>query len=657
MPLPTPTAQTFNRMYKFVSLLTLFFLFGQATPAQDSGHIKDSLRALIASRAPDTAKAQALDRLGKMTESSNIDSAISCYRQMYQLSKKTNYRRGILVYHHRMTHALALKGRFEDALEEADTYTELARDFGDVKEEVKSYNERAIVYEMKGAPDKAIAAYKQCIEMAEKGGYKNELIVAYSNITVLYARQNLFDDALFFQRKAIAFDAAQNNSNDLAMDYLNLAGIFSEMKQIDSSLHYSRLGIQLARQAGNMAVVMQIEHNLVLIFVDKGQTDSALVYARRARNSAIAMGHGPGILRTTVTLAYACHAAKRKTDALRYMDSAKVLLDASPEQKPEQFYYYETLYGIYKDNGNYKAALSAYEQYRTVKDSVVNGENQQMMIQYKQATEQADVNRKMMAKELHISRQRTWVWILSLSCAGLLLSSVIYYGYQRKKNEAGKQTIIALEKERELVAAHALLEGQQKERVRISKEIHDELGSSLTSISLLTEVLRKRLDVQQNPEVLRISATSADMIDKMSEIVWALNTSNDTISSLVAYIRRFAGDFLNDAGIQLEYEEQPLPEDRPIESIARQHIYLTVKEAINNVIKHAGAGKVKLKVDAAAGLHILISDNGKGLTADRAAGFGNGLRNMKTRMEAIGGQLEVESGDGTIVRLYYPSAS
>jgi signal transduction histidine kinase len=144
------------------------------------------------------------------------------------------------------------------------------------------------------------------------------------------------------------------------------------------------------------------------------------------------------------------------------------------------------------------------------------------------------------------------------------------------------------------------------------------------------------------------------MVDKMNEIIWALNTSNDTVSSLVAYVRKFANNFLHDADIKLEFLEMNIPEQRQLEGAVRRNIYLTVKEAINNIVKHSGAKNVMLEVDAAEGLQIQIKDDGKGVdAAGSVQQFGNGLANMKKRMEDIGGTFSIENNNGTLIKLNY----
>jgi signal transduction histidine kinase len=251
-----------------------------------------------------------------------------------------------------------------------------------------------------------------------------------------------------------------------------------------------------------------------------------------------------------------------------------------------------------------------------------------------------------------IEKNKT-ITLLSIGAIALLIIGFIFYLFFKKKEQLKNKSIALLNKENEFIAVKSSLEGQLQERSRISKEIHDDLGSSLTSIALLTEVLKKRIDTNTNPEINKISDTSADMVDKMNEIIWALNTSNDTVNSLVAYIRKFANNFLDDANIELEFLEADIPQNKALEGTVRRNIYLTVKEAINNIVKHSNAKKVLVNINAAKGLLINITDDGKGIDENNLNSFGNGLKNMKKRMEDIGGKFSIENNKGTQIKLIY----
>jgi signal transduction histidine kinase len=335
--------------------------------------------------------------------------------------------------------------------------------------------------------------------------------------------------------------------------------------------------------------------------------------------------------------------------AEKYIDSETDLSD-----------YLEAKGEYYTFNSEYETATKYLNQLIQYKDSINSVEVKTAFAQmdsllFDNEKQRLINERDIQIKTLEINNlnKSKRITFLSLGTLILLISSLLGYLYYRKKQQLKNKDIVLLKSENEFIAIKSSLEGQIQERTRISKEIHDELGSSLTSISLLTEVLKKRLDTKSNPEVNKISDTSADMVDKMNEIIWALNTSNDTANSLVAYVRKFANNFLQDANIELEFSEKQMDEYLPLEGTVRRNIYLTIKEAINNIVKHSNAKKVTMQVNMADGLKIEIKDDGKGINFADLPQFRNGLANMKKRMEDIGGEFSIENNNGTIIKLIY----
>ncbi len=151
-----------------------------------------------------------------------------------------------------------------------------------------------------------------------------------------------------------------------------------------------------------------------------------------------------------------------------------------------------------------------------------------------------------------------------------------------------------------------------------------------------------------------ISEAAGEMIDKMSEIIWAMNSSNDSLENLIAYMRSFAADFLEHAHITHQFY---IPESIPHVKLSggtRRNIYLAVKESLHNVVKHAKATEVKIEIMVQRNMTILIKDNGQGFNQEKVRLFGNGLKNIQKRMEAIGGQADITSDNGTIVFLDIP---
>jgi signal transduction histidine kinase len=201
-----------------------------------------------------------------------------------------------------------------------------------------------------------------------------------------------------------------------------------------------------------------------------------------------------------------------------------------------------------------------------------------------------------------------------------------------------------------------------KERSRIAKDIHDDLGGSLTQIKLLFELAQRRRAEPDKVESLGQEGLAAtrQIIKSMDEIVWAVNPRNDSLPHLIDYLGQFAIEFLANADIRCRVDLPDRPVEWAVSPEARHNLFLAVKEALNNIIRHSGAGEVWLRVTATENiLTITIEDNGHGI--EKSAGeFANGLSNMGQRMADIGGSSRIESGtengteSGTRVSLKFP---
>ena len=184
--------------------------------------------------------------------------------------------------------------------------------------------------------------------------------------------------------------------------------------------------------------------------------------------------------------------------------------------------------------------------------------------------------------------------------------------------------------------------------------MHDDLGSSLTQIALLTELANRDLAFAERAgeHLRKITTTTREVFRAMDEIVWAVNPKHDTLASLVAYLSKYAQDFLRPAGIRCRLD---LPDDLPpypLTAEERHNLFLTVKEALNNVVKHAAASQVqfRLALDTTR-CTISIEDNGRGFPVGSRRPGGNGLISMKERLAAIGGEFRLDSGHGPGTRI------
>jgi len=196
----------------------------------------------------------------------------------------------------------------------------------------------------------------------------------------------------------------------------------------------------------------------------------------------------------------------------------------------------------------------------------------------------------------------------------------------------------------------------ERERARISQDMHDDVGASLTRISILSDLAKNKTEITGDARqwLGQISDTSRGVMEEMNQIIWALNPKNDTLEGLVAYLRRFIYEYLEPTTAKCTFE---LPESLPNKALSvevRRNVYLVVREALHNVVKHAGASKVIISMKMNEhGFRIMIRDDGKGFDHDSLEFPGNGLINMKKRMNDIDGGflLQSKTGEGTLIEL------
>jgi signal transduction histidine kinase len=197
----------------------------------------------------------------------------------------------------------------------------------------------------------------------------------------------------------------------------------------------------------------------------------------------------------------------------------------------------------------------------------------------------------------------------------------------------------------------------ERERSRIAQDLHDDLGAGLTEIGLLGGLLQDRTEASpRKQEALdRIVQRCHDLVTGLDEIVWAVNPRNDSVKSLASYLCRYAQRFLEPA-IHCRLEISAPDNDYPLNSEQRHNLFLAFKEALTNVAKHSRATEVCIKISIEQNqLLVEVEDNGDGLPATIEPG-GNGLNNLRQRMDKIGGKCEISNRNtcGVSVRLSLP---
>jgi signal transduction histidine kinase len=612
---------------------------------------QDSNVLLLSAAKTDTTYIIELLSAGKEIETRNVDSALIFYKKALTLSESGNYTNGIYKSCHYAAFMLSNQGQFDEGARLLDKYLALTIKKNNPGEEAKAYVEYGTHYGYRGDKQQQMEYYKKALPIFIKLNDTASQSKVFGNLAVIFAQKKMFPEAFNYAFQSLTIDLQNNSERSIASDYINLAGIHVDMYHDDSAKYYFKQALTISRRANLPLLEVYSLVNFAHLLRDK-QTDTAIVLAQQAVALNKKIQFVTGIVRSTLELARCNNSAGNFKKAIELLTGLRqtYMQQMGLEEKT---YITGALYDAYKGNKDYQKAVAVNDEWLILNDSAQNEAGRQSLLDFSGQLEALSHEKNMLLKEARIIKQKSQITWLITGLAVMLICGILFLLYHRARQHAKNKAIETLQKEKELIRVNVQLEGLIKERERISKEIHDEMGASLTSISLLTQVLQNKPGIGEQPELKKIADTSGEMVRQLNEIIWSLNAANDTVNSLMAYLRHFAGNFLAEHGIALQYDDMPLEDDKVLEGIIRQHIFLTAKEAIHNIVRHSAATEAGITVSTQNGLKIDIRDNGKGIDFNNLPPFRNGIANMKERMEAIGGKLMIENKEGTLVSIIY----
>ncbi|HVM48355.1 MAG TPA: PA14 domain-containing protein [Candidatus Acidoferrum sp.] len=237
----------------------------------------------------------------------------------------------------------------------------------------------------------------------------------------------------------------------------------------------------------------------------------------------------------------------------------------------------------------------------------------------------------------------------------ILIASIWITQLRRQVEERSRQLTVEIQRREQTERQRAL----ESERARIARDLHDDLGASLTQIRFLSALESRDAQVPESTRARlgQVTEKSREMVASLDEIVWAVNPANDSLPSLATYLCQFAEEFFRPTPIRCRLDVADSLPPVALTSEVRHHVYLAVREALNNIAKHSQATEVWLRIQwREHGLAISLEDNGRGFAHLSAGNPGDGLSNMRHRLKQLGGRFECQTqpGAGTLCRIWLP---
>lgn len=505
------------------------------------------------------------------------------------------------------------------------------------------YNLLGLTYNSLGDYQEAIESFHKSLEIAEKGDNLYAISNPYHNIALNYKQIREYSKALDYAMKALDIRRQIGDSTFIAESFQTIGTLHYHLRQYKEAEEWHNQAIAYFESTDSPIALSKTYNSLALIYDDTGDIDHALVYYEKALHLARENeGGGEDAVNTLCNLSIL---ASRQKD---YDRAKKLAIEARKIAEdigilPGLRIALEALYMAQEGKRNYREALETHKQFLGISDSLLNTEKikyiNTLEARYQSAQKDKSIlQQQQLIQQKELDVQSRTIWLISVVSVLLLIAAVLFFLYKRK-GAIARQAELELKLAEERQRFHI-----QQERLRISRELHDNIGSQLTFIN---HSLESAGDFSRAAEVKKLTL---DTIHELRKTVWLINQSSVKVEEFVVKIR----EYLNKGTSVPIHVNATGQLDRELSSAEATQVFRVIQEAVNNTLKHANATTVSVRIDSSGEkLSISVHDDGKGFDVTQpVSGFG--LRNMKERIQSIGGDINISSDDdGTVVLMSF----
>jgi signal transduction histidine kinase len=522
-----------------------------------------------------------------------------------------------------------------------------------------AYNNIGVVNRNLAKYDEALKNYLNALDIYLAKDMKSEMATTFNSIGLVYSYNGINSKAIEYHLKAKAIFESLDNQKGISEVYNNIAIIYANDGDLEKALDYFKYSLAIEKALDDKKGMAESVNNVGAVYYYLNEVDSALVYFRKSLAIEKAIGDMAGISASYNNLASVMIEVGRLNGTKTYIDSAmyfaknsKVAVDIESALDN-----YSKYYEAKKDT---KTALNYFKELVVFRDSLLNIKTNEKIaeleIEYQTEKKEKEIlsQRADIAEQnLALNQKNTQLLGLGVLAVILSLLGYLFYSQQRLKNRQ-------LQKENELKDALIKIETQnrlQEQRLRISRDLHDNIGAQLTFIISSLDNLKYgfQLPEKLSNKLKSISEFTSTTIYELRDTIWAMNKNEISLEDLQSRISNFI-DKANLASDRIKFDfKSNTSDDRnfTLTSVQGMNVYRIVQEAINNALKYANAKSITVDFNHGKNqLKITVIDDGKGFVLEDAQ-LGNGIHNMKKRAQEINGEVEIISNknEGTSVQL------
>ena len=614
-------------------LLAGLLLFAPVDSVRSQPGQSVRIEAMALLKKPDSkAKVDSIITFTMRNRKNNLVDTL--FRIGFNLVKKLNY----LEAEPRLLDAYGVYNRdfskYALALANHKDSRTIARRLGDIATEIHATNNIGVVYRRLDENGKALTYHMEALRLAEKVGDAYSASVSLNSIGNIHIVLGNYADAILYFRKSLPIAQKAHNMLGMAMNYNNIGEAYEFMGKLDSADKYYKESLFYNEKINNHKGIAICYNSIGNVLKKQGKVNDAIALFEKAKQITDTLGDGLYRANNYNNLGNA-YLLLKQYDSAKAMFFHALSIARDIGTMTEIKTAYEGLMKLNERTFRLDSALLYSKLFKQYSDSIVTESNnrhvRQMEAIYDTEKEQARI------AFLETNRKNDRIFLFGALVLFLLIltSGILYYLRYR------------------LLERNKRLSQELEIRSQIASDLHDDMGSTLSSIHIFSELLRKS-GTNKEELLTKIEANAKDTLDALDDIIWLVKPSNDKFSNLCQHIREYAVPMFQSKGIQFIIDFPESVSEIPLPMDTRRNIFLIVKETVNNLVKYSKCTEASIIArNEDTVISFAVRDNGIGFDPEKLTDR-NGIKNIKSRAKKINADIKITTacGQGTLVEFW-----
>lgn len=597
-------------------------------------HTIDSLKALLPKQQEDSNKVNILVAItNNYIDQFDYENASNYIQLALPLSQKISFKKGEgNCYLNKVYVEFYMNNNTAQAIKDAGIALDAFKQINSKKGMAEAYKYIGIGKHYMGNWAEATRNTYEAIKLFEALGNSKEIAALYTWLGFVYYWNEDYQQSFDASTEAIKLYDSLKHKGHAGECYIYLGNVYKVWKNYGKALLYDSMGLKMALEKNNPQIAANAYYSMGDIAVAQAVSNVSKqaeeFYQKSLENFKVANDPG-GTGDCYARLSEINTKLHHLEQAQYYADSA--MLFAKGTKFPDNLRFaYLAQARVDSAKGNFEQAFEAYKNYILFKDSAINAKetrkSTEVQMQYEFDKKQTIAKAEQEKKDARAERTRYTLMISFVSAA--IIAFLLFNRYRLKKRSETQQALLS-------------------ERLRISRELHDEVGATLSGVAMYSHLTKTQLQssdiigVENSLNIMQES--SAQMVNKLNDIVWLMNPEQNSLQKLIQRLEEYARNMASAKNMQVKVDVPSHLHEHLLPIEKRRNIYLFCKEAINNAVKYSDGSLLELRIrEFDSNLEFAVSDNGNGFDTVKVR-RGNGLHNMQQRAEDIGAKLSLQS--------------